>query len=65
MGITLFIAGLFFKIRLDVLSWTLHSFDHGIHFWRTVVGLIGQFTPVLALYDPFGVDVPLNFNITH
>ncbi len=27
--------------------------------------LIGQFTPVLALYDPFGVDVALNFNITH
>ncbi len=25
--------------------------------------LIGQFTPVLALYDPFGVDVPLNFDI--
>ncbi len=25
----------------------------------------GQFTPVLALYDPFGVDVPLNFDITH
>ncbi len=27
--------------------------------------LIGQFTPVLALYDSFGVDVPLNFDITH
>ncbi len=25
----------------------------------------GSFTPVLALYDPFGVDVPLNFDITH
>ena len=24
-----------------------------------------QFTHVLALYDPFGVDVPLNFDITH
>ncbi len=24
-----------------------------------------QYTPVLALYDPFGVDVPLNFDITH
>ncbi len=24
-----------------------------------------QFTPVLALYDPFGVDVPLNLDITH
>ncbi len=24
-----------------------------------------QFTPALALYDPFGVDVPLNFDITH
>ncbi len=24
-----------------------------------------QFTPVLALYDPFGVDVPLNFDNTH
>ncbi len=22
-----------------------------------------QFTPVLALYDPFGVDVPLNLDI--
>ena len=44
---------------------TLHSFDYGIHFWRTLFGLIGQFTPVLALYDPFGVDVPLNFDITH
>ncbi len=26
---------------------------------------MGQFTPVSALYDPFGVDVPLNFDITH
>ncbi len=26
---------------------------------------VGQFTPVLALYDPFGVDVPLNVDITH
>ncbi len=25
----------------------------------------GSFTPVLAPYDPFGVDVPLNFGITH
>ncbi len=25
--------------------------------------LVGQFTPVLALYDLFGVDVPLNFDI--
>ncbi len=24
-----------------------------------------QFRPFLALYDPFGVDVPLNFDITH
>ncbi len=24
-----------------------------------------QFTSVLALYDAFGVDVPLNFDITH
>ncbi len=24
-----------------------------------------QFTPVLALCDPFGVDVPLNFDNTH
>ncbi len=24
-----------------------------------------QFTPVLALYGPFGVDVPLKFDITH
>ncbi len=24
-----------------------------------------QFTPVLALYDPFGVDVPLNLDITY
>ncbi len=22
-------------------------------------------TPALALHDPFGVDVPLNFDITH
>ncbi len=26
---------------------------------------VGHFTPALALYDPFGVDVPLNFDITH
>ncbi len=26
---------------------------------------MGQFTPVLALYDPFDVDVPLNVDITH
>ncbi len=25
----------------------------------------GSFAPVLALYDPFGVDVPLNIDITH
>ncbi len=25
--------------------------------------LIGQFTPVFALYDPFGVDVQLKFDI--
>ncbi len=24
-----------------------------------------QFTPVLTLYDPFGVDVPLNLDNTH
>ncbi len=24
---------------------------------------IGQFTPALALYDPYGVDVPLNVDI--
>ncbi len=34
-------------------------------FWWTLFRLIGQFTPVLALYDPFGVDVPLNFDISH
>ncbi len=28
-------------------------------------GLMGPFTPVLALYDTFGVDVLLNFDITH
>ncbi len=29
-------------------------------------GLIGQFTPVLALYDPFRVDVPLTLiSLTH
>ncbi len=65
VGITLFMAELFFKMWLDVLSWTLHSFDHGIHFWWTLFGLIRQLTPVLALYDPFGVTVPLNFDITH
>ncbi len=47
------------------MPWTLHSFDHSILFWWTPFRLIGQFTPVLALYDPFGVDVPLNFDITH
>ncbi len=36
-----------------------------IFFWWTLFRLTGQFTPVLALYDPFGVDVPLNFDITH
>ncbi len=30
-----------------------------------ISGLIGQFTPVLALYGPFLVDVPLNRDITH
>ncbi len=29
----------------------------------TLFRLIGQFTAVLALHDPFGVDVPLNFDI--
>ncbi len=48
-----FIAGLVFKMWLDILPWTLHSFEHNI-----------QFTHVLALCDPFGVDVPLNFDIT-
>ncbi len=35
--------------------------------WSLVVvsgGLCAD-TPVLALYDPFGVDVPLNLDITH
>ncbi len=43
-------------MSLDILpkAWTLHSFERNI-----------QFTHVLALYDPFGVDVPLNFDITH
>ncbi len=36
-----------------------------ILFWWTLFRLIGQFTTVLALYDPFGVGVPLNFDITH
>ncbi len=27
--------------------------------------VIVQFTPVLVLYDPFGVDVPLNLDNTH
>ncbi len=57
--------GLFFKMWLDILRWTLYSFDHSVLFWWTLFRLIGQFTPVLALYDPFGVDVPLNFDITH
>ncbi len=26
---------------------------------------LAVFTSVLALYDPFGVDVPLNFDMTH
>ncbi len=54
MGITLFIAGLFSRCDLTFCPWTLHSFEHSI-----------QFTYVSALYDPFGVDVPLNFDITH
>ncbi len=31
----------------------------------TLLRLIVQFTPVLALYDPFGVDVQLNLDNTH
>ena len=38
-------------------------FDHNILFQWTLFRLIGQFSPVLALYDPFGVDVPLNCDI--
>ena len=50
-----------------ILHWTLHSFDHNILLVDSVINkLIRQFTPVLALqYDPLGVDVPLNFDITH
>ena len=48
---------------LDILPWTLHLFDYNILFQWTLFTLIGQFTPVLALY--FGVDVPSNFDITH
>ncbi len=51
---------------IDILPWTLHSVDHNILFYWSLVRLIGQFTPVLTLCDdPFGVDVPLNFDITH
>ncbi len=53
---------LFFKMWLDILPWTLHSFDHNILFWwthRVVYTCFG------TVYDPFGVDVPLNFDITH
>ncbi len=32
-------------------------------FLVTLFRFTRQFTPVLALYDPFGVDVPLNFDI--
>ncbi len=34
-------------------------------FQWTLFRVIMQFTPVLARYDPFGVDVPLNVDITH
>ncbi len=39
--------------------WTITFFSSGLCLDSE------QFTPVLALYDPFGVDVPLNFDITH
>ncbi len=38
----------------------IHTVSSGLLF-----RLIGQFTHVLELYDPFGVDVPLNSDITH
>ena len=39
---------------------TITFFSSGLLF-----RLIVQFTHVLALYDPFGVDVPLKFDITY
>ena len=51
--------------HLGILPLNLHSFDHNILFQWTLFRLIVQFTRVLALYDSFGVDVPLKFDITH
>ncbi len=36
-----------------------------LHLLGDLLLFIVQFSPVLALYDPFGVDVPLNLDITH
>ncbi len=63
MAITLFIAGLFsrwdFTFCLGLCTHlTITFFSSGL-FWTP------RFTPVFALYDPFGVNVPLNFDITH
>ncbi len=50
--ITFRAAGLNIHVHVDTFPF------NQAHSW-------GRFTPVLALYDPFGVDVPLNFDITH
>ncbi len=51
----LYFSPFFSHSFLDILPWILHSFDHNILFQWTLVRLIGQFIPALALYDPFGV----------
>ncbi len=57
--------GVFFS-RCDLKSYLgLYTHLTIIFFWWTLFRLIGRFTPVLALYDPFGVDVPLNLDNTH
>ena len=43
---------------LDILTRPDSECSHTVQFLDC--RLIGQFTPVLALYDPFSVDVPLN-----
>ncbi len=56
-----------FFSRCDLKSYLgLYTHLTIILFWWTQFGLMGQFTPVLVLYDPFGVDVPLILiSLTH
>ncbi len=52
-----------YQVLSDILTWPDSECSHTVQFRLFRLIEKAQFTPVLALYDPFGIDVPLNFDI--